>query len=217
MAYGAGIFTPSETAYKDPNRFKDVLEAEGNKQAKYLASMDQFYAQLDELTRQFDITTEQRERFFEEEMALKGEELEYKYDELDWRSGESALDRELERWRTGQEIDYKEHALDVQSEYNQALLSLQREQAKGAEGALDLEAERLDLQREQFDFMRGIYTDVNIRQQEVHEKAEDILGGGQEGIQPYDPGTAGGPSSATGYYDPFGDASLSDWLKQGGG
>ena len=90
MAYGGGIFLPSETAYKDPNRFRDVLEAEGNKQAKYLASMDQFYAQLEEMTRQFDITTEQRERFFEEEQA-------FKYDELDWKSGESELDRSLRR------------------------------------------------------------------------------------------------------------------------
>ena len=70
MPYGAGLFLPSETAYKDPNRFADVLAAEGNKQAAYLADMDQFFAQLEEMKREFDVTAEMKERFFAEERVF---------------------------------------------------------------------------------------------------------------------------------------------------
>jgi len=106
MAYGGGIFVPSETAYKDPNRFRDVLQAEGNKEATYLAQMDQFYAELDEMKREFDITSEQRERFFEEEMAFNREKL-------DWQSQENELDRSLQRWVTGQQVGVQREALDI--------------------------------------------------------------------------------------------------------
>ena len=158
MAYGGGIFLPSETAYKDPNRFRDVLEAEGNKQAQYLASMDQFYAQLEEMTREFDITTEQRERFFEEEQA-------FKYDELDWKSGESELDRSLKRWEVGQQANLGYAQLDVQREGIQATSSYQQ-------GLLDLESNKedvaggvLDLERDKFNYLKGIYSGVERRTQ----------------------------------------------------
>ena len=87
---GIGLFLPSETAYKDPNRFRDILEAEGNKEAKYLAEMDQFFLQLDETKREFDLTLAQKNTFFEEQLAFeKGK--------LSWQSGENALDRGLSR------------------------------------------------------------------------------------------------------------------------
>jgi len=204
MAYGGGIFLPSETAYKDPNRFRDVLEAEGNKQAQYLASMDQFYAQLEEMTRQFDVTTEQRERFFEEEQA-------FKYDELDWKSGESELDRSLRRWEVGQSTDLGYAGLDVQregiqanSKYQQGMLDLERNKEDVAGGVLDLE-------RDKFNYLKGIYSDVNKRTQETHDTAKNILGGGS-GVQSSVPNSGGWDADT---WQP-GDPSFADWINQGG-
>lgn len=206
MAYGGGIFLPSETAYKDPNRFRDVLEAEGNKQAQYLASMDQFYAQLEEMTREFDITTEQRERFFEEEQA-------FKYDELDWKSGESELDRSLKRWEVGQQANLGYAQLDVQREgiqatssYQQGLLDIERNKEDVAGGTLDLE-------RDKFDFLKPIYSGVERRKQETHEAAKNMLSG-QSGIQ----STPSGSDSSRWDADLWkpGDPSLADWMNQGG-
>jgi len=226
MAYGAGIFTPSETAYKDPNRFKDVLEAEGNKQAKYLASMDQFYAQLDEMTRQFDITTEQRERFFEEEMAFKGEELEfrageseldrelrrweveeelgYRHEELGWRSGESERDRELRKWEVGQQTSFGREQLTVQRKTSQEQLELDRQ--------------KFDLDVSESHFLRDLYGSRERRTQETHEIAKDIFGGEQTGIQPYTGKNTylDWASSIDTYADSGYDPS-SDWFGQGGG
>jgi len=102
---GLGIFLPSETAYKDPGRFRDVLEAEGTKQARYLSAMDQFYAGLEETKRQFDVTAAQRERFFEEELAFGREKLESEEELQRWMTREK-LGVERERIRSGERAEY---------------------------------------------------------------------------------------------------------------
>ena len=107
---GMGVFLPSETAYKDPNRFRDVLEAEGTKQARYLSSMDQFYAQMEESKRQFDVTSGQRERFFEEEMAFREEELE--------------SESELQRWLKSKDIELERIGIGAQERLGAEQLGL---------------------------------------------------------------------------------------------
>lgn len=117
MPYGGGIFVPSETAYKDPNRFKDVLQAEGNKEASYLASMDQFYSQLDEAKRQFDVTAEMKDRQFEETVAFNREKL-------DWQSEENALDRSSKENIAGMQADLLGKQLDIEGQKSAAASSL---------------------------------------------------------------------------------------------
>ena len=105
---GLGVFLPSETAYKDPNQFRDVLFAEGSKRANYLSSMDQYYAQLDETKREFGLTLEfKREEltaqkdYWTESLAVSREKIgsdESKWraelDALrDWRNETSAIDK----------------------------------------------------------------------------------------------------------------------------
>lgn len=116
MAYGGGIFVPSETAYKDPNRFRDVLQAEGNKEAQYLSQMDQFYAELEEMKREFDVTAEMKDRQFEETLA-------FNRDKLDWQSQENELDRSLQRWSVGQKVGVTREGLGIERDR----LSLERD------------------------------------------------------------------------------------------
>jgi len=136
---GLGIFLPSETAYKDPGRFRDVLEAEGTKQARYLSAMDQFYAGLEETKRQFDVTAAQRERFFEEELAFGREKLESEEELQRWMTREK-LGVERERIRSGERAEY-------------ARMGAERERLEAETGLtmkeLGLRGEELGLKREE--------------------------------------------------------------------
>lgn len=136
---GMGVFLPSETAYKDPNRFRDVLEAEGTKQARYLSSMDQFYAQMEESKRQFDVTSQQRERFFEEEMAFRGEELE--------------TETELQRWLKREDVQLGRRGIRAQERLGEQELGLGYEK-------LGFEREKFGEEVEESEFLRGLYTDI---------------------------------------------------------
>ncbi len=190
MPYGGGIFAPSETAYKDPNRFADVLEAEGNKQARYLAEMDQFYTQLEEYQRQFDVTVEMKERFFEEEMAFKEEELE-------WKGQQSALDRALRRWESGQQTSLGRAQLAGQERYRGGLLSLEKE--------------KFELGKGESEFIRGLHTKEEARTRETHDVAKELITGDDRGFQD---DTFGFKPS---YYDPFGAESISSYMERKGG
>lgn len=205
MPYGAGLFLPSETAYKDPNRFADVLAAEGNKQAAYLADMDQFFAQLEEMKREFDVTAEMKERFFAEEMEFKGEELEF-------RREKSELDRALQRWTVGEQTSLGRDKLASESAYRSEALGLQREQLEygreETEGRFDLEAGRLRLEQEESEFLRPIYGAQERRRQETHERASSLVTGG--GPAPRDYGGYAGP----GVYDPYLDEGFAEWQRR---
>lgn len=133
---GMGVFLPSETAYKDPNRFRDVLEAEGTKQARYLSSMDQFYAQMEESKRQFDVTSGQRERFFEEEMAFKGEELE--------------AETELQMWLKGRDVELGRLEIGAQERLGEQELGLGYEK-------LGFEREKREQDVGVSEFVKGLY------------------------------------------------------------
>jgi len=135
--YGAGIFLPSESNYaKDPNRFKDILAAEGNKEAKYLSEMDQFFANLDEMKREFDITSTQKNTQFEEELAFNREKL-------DWQSGENALDRSVKYT----EINAGEQANEQKLGLEYAQLDLYGGKFKAEAAAKSQELEMAEEQR----------------------------------------------------------------------
>lgn len=158
---GLGLFLPSETAYKDPGRFRDVLEAEGSKEAKYLASMDQFFAQLEESQRQFDITTEQRQEFFEEGLA--------------WEREKSAEEIAFSRWAKEQDIELGEEQLGVtrrgqrlQFDVGMAGVEAGRERT-GME--YELGTRELDLASQTNAFFRSLYRGEEARKQETHEVA----------------------------------------------
>lgn len=192
MPTGLGLFLPSETAYKDPGRFRDVLEAEGSKEAQYLASMDQFFAQLEESRRQFDITTEQRQEFFETELA--------------WEKERSAEEIAFSRWAKEQDVALGGRQLDVtragqrlQFDVGMAGVEAGRERV-GMQ--YELGSRELDLASQTNAFYRSLYRGEETRRQETHEVAragifgmtrpaaevtpyaegwEDIYGGREEG------------------------------------
>jgi len=202
MAYGGGIFLPSETAYADPNRFKDVLQAEGNKEAAYLSSMDQFYAELDEMTRQFDVTSEMKERFFEEEMA-------FNRDKLDWQSEESALDRDLERWSVGEQTSTQRFVANTQagsSRYATDAQSRNSEMGYATDLAkLGLAADAQSETKSMNQFVRGLYNSEESRRQTVFDTAITRVGGKTEP-------SAGVVGTENSYYNPFNpEQSLSDF------
>jgi len=158
---GLGLFLPSETAYKDPGRFRDVLEAEGSKEAQYLASMDQFFAQLEESRRQFDITTEQRQEFFETELA--------------WEREKSAEEIAFSRWAKEQDIELGE--LDISArragqemQYGVGMAGIEagREQA-GME--YELGTRELEMTAGVNEFYRSLYRGEEARRQETHDVA----------------------------------------------
>lgn len=191
MAYGGGLFLPSENLYqKDPNRFRDVLSAEADKQGTYLASMDQFYAELDEMKREFDITSEQRERFFSEEMSFNREKLE-------WESGERELDRSLKRWEIGQTVS-------LGREQNATERYKAQIAGEASKADIDYKYGELDLIRENNEFMRGIYSNIDRRKEtEFQDTRKAVVGGGST------PNTISGAGS---YYNPFSGDSISEWL-----
>lgn len=167
---GLGLFLPSETAYKDPGRFRDVLEAEGSKEAQYLASMDQFFAQLEESRRQFDITTEQRQEFFETELAWEreksAEEIAFSYwaKEQDIELGE--LD--ISARRAGQEMQYGVGMAGVEAGRERAGMEY------------ELGTRELDLAAQTNAFYRSLYRGEEARRQETH----DVARAGTLGITP---------------------------------
>ena len=158
---GLGLFLPSETAYKDPGRFRDVLMAEGNKEAQYLASMDQFFAQLEESQRQFDVTTEQKQEFFEEELA--------------WAREKSETELAFSRWAKEEDIALGERGQDVQ---RYGISAQERVGMAGVEAGrervgmeYELGREQLGMTRDINEFYRGLYRSEEQRKQETHEAA----------------------------------------------
>jgi len=179
---GLGLFLPSETAYKDPGRFRDVLEAEGGKEAAYLASMDQFFAQLEESTRQFDVTTEQRQEFFEEEMA--------------WNREEQAAQLEYAYWAKEQDVGVAERGQDVQrygyqSQADVGMAGVAAERERTA-SQYDIASQELEQAEGVNAFYRNLYRGKERREQETHEAA-------QQGVV-----SLGVPAQVSGSYD-FGD------------
>lgn len=200
MAYGGGIFLPSETAYKDPNRFRDVLQAEGNKEAAYLADMDQFYAELDEMKRQFDITAEMKDRQFEESLAFGREKLE-------WQSGENELDRALKRYEIGENVSLGRAELAMKK-------SLADSQLAGQQLSYAADLAKIGLQKEQFaetqsmnQFYRSLYMSREGREQQAFDVVKNRVGGGG-GSE----GTSGISGVSDSYYNPYGSQSISDFL-----
>ena len=169
---GLGLFLPSETAYKDPGRFRDILEAEGNKEAKYLASMDQFYAQLEEMKREFDVTTEQKERFFEEEMA-------FQTDKLEWQSEENSLDRALQRWSVGEQTSIQRQSMQNTADYQEGMLDINRQKLEydreESQANLGFAKDKLRLEQEESYFLRDLYSGNERRTQETHDTAKDLV------------------------------------------
>ena len=160
---GLGLFLPSETAYKDPGRFRDVLMAEGAKEASYLASMDQFFAQLEESQRQFDVTTEQRQEFFEEELA--------------WEKEKSAEELAFAHWAKGEDIALGERQLGVQQagqemQYDVGMAGVEagRERA-GME--FELGSRELEMTAGVNEFYRSLYRGEETRRQETHDMARE--------------------------------------------
>ena len=158
---GLGLFLPSETAYKDPGRFRDVLEAEGSKEAKYLASMDQFFAQLEESQRQFDVTTEQKQEFFETELA--------------WEREKSAEELAFSRWAKEEDIELGERQIGAQRAGQQ--LSYDVGMAKVEAGRertgmeYELGARGLEMAEDVNAFYRSLYQAKERRAQETHDVA----------------------------------------------
>lgn len=166
--YGGGIFLPSETAYKDPNRFRDILQAEGNKQAQYLAQMDQFFAQLDENKRQFDVNFAATEKRFTTDMA--------------WKSDESSLDRELKRLelsigeRLGEgKLDLEKKQLDIFS--GTQSLGMRTSIQKDQELAIKKDQE-LAMTKENNEFLKSFYLSEEARRQEKHTAILNASGAG---------------------------------------
>lgn len=160
---GLGLFLPSETAYKDPGRFRDVLMAEGAKEASYLASMDQFFAQLEESQRQFDVTTEQRQEFFEEELA--------------WEREKSAEELAFQYWAKEEDVELGERQLGVQrygieaqERVGMAGVEAGRERA-GME--FELGTRELEMTAGVNEFYRSLYRGEETRRQETHEVARE--------------------------------------------
>ena len=162
---GLGSFLPSETAYKDPNRFKDVLRAEGSKRASYLSSMDQYYAQLNEATRQFDLTLGFKQEELEAEKVWRTEDIAVKREgiaaEVDWRG--EALEAEV-AWR-GEDIAVRREGLDVERERIgaeserwkselSALRSYRSEETGVKREQLAFEREKEETSQENFDWMK---------------------------------------------------------------
>jgi len=193
MAYGGGIFLPSETAYKDPNRFKDILQAEGNKEAAYLSSMDQFYEQLTEMKREFDITSAQRERFFEEDLAFKREGREFEAEQ-------SALDRSLRRWEVGETTSASRFAASEAAGATRYV----------ADRRYNLEGQAQDETRSQNQFFRGLYSSRERRTQEAFDIGKSRIGGGGSSSSPFNESYAGDFSGS--YYSPFSGESISDFF-----
>jgi hypothetical protein len=55
MALGdVGMFLPTESQYKNPGSYDELLKAEAARNAAYLSSMDQFYAELNEKAKEFE-------------------------------------------------------------------------------------------------------------------------------------------------------------------
>jgi len=158
---GLGLFLPSETAYKDPGRFRDVLEAEGGKEAAYLASMDQFFAQLEESQRQFDVTTEQRQEFFEEEMA--------------WNREEQKARLEYEYWAKEQDVDVAERGFDVQryGYQSQANVGMAGVEQKREQAGMQYELGLRDFEQTEGvnAFYRNLWRGKETRERETHELA----------------------------------------------
>lgn len=196
MAYGGGIFVPSETAYKDPNRFRDVLQAEGNKEATYLADMDQFFAQLEEMKRQFDVTAEMKDRQFEESLAFEREKL-------DWQSGENELDRSLKRYEVGE-----------QTKLGYANIEAQKEIARTKSGDTALEWAKFGLEEEAQkynistnEFMKNLYLNQQASSKESHDILVNAVGGKAGST-----GSSGVSGVSDSYYNPFGSQSISDFM-----
>ena len=210
---GIGLFQPSENLYsKDPNRFKDVLEAQGNKEAAYLASMDQFFVELEEKKREFDKTAKQRDSELGATLSMSAERLKAQKDE-------NALDRELKRQEletlkesnnANRQLDYErlrvtDENADLDRAFRYDELNRQDENAdeanetKRGEGrgrdaesaearrdALNIKKQELEMSREKNAFFRDLYERKDTRLQEEHDFASQRLNEQRTGISNMD-------------------------------
>jgi len=143
MALGdVGAFLPAESQYGTPGAFDKLLQAEAQKRAAYLSSMDQFYENLAEATRQFNETLE----FKTETRDL----------ELDWQKEKFGKEQVLDRER-----------LEAEKTYSEGMLGLREREIEGKEsdltsferfklfGMLEKEGEsRRDVREEGLDLLR---------------------------------------------------------------
>jgi hypothetical protein len=102
MAIGdIGIFLPTESQYKNPGAYDELLKAEAAKNAAYLASMDQFYAELEEKQKEFKETlsfnesklaaeTALEEKKLQQQWSISQQELSLKKDELSYEKQKSS-------------------------------------------------------------------------------------------------------------------------------
>lgn len=155
MGTGLGMFMPSEIQYRNPNQYRDTLQAIGNKEATYLAQMDQFFAQLDEMKREFDVTSEQRANEFEQTLAFDREKL-------SWQSSEWAKDRTL-----------KELELNENLALNYDKLGLEREELSFKKGATSqaqgLEESKFGEVQKTNAFYKSLFTGEEQRAQDIHD------------------------------------------------
>lgn len=186
MPSGLGLFQPSEIAYKNPGQYKATLAAIGNKEADYLASMDQFFAQLDEMKREFDVSAEQKNRQFEEEMLFKQEELE-------WQSQENAYNRSSQEQMASDRLDVEKEQIQAQSEISGQQFSLKRQE--------------LDEIRSNNEFMRELYG----AKEERAAAAESYSAGQLYGSDSSATNALIFPSG-DGVYNPYTSSSMPDWL-----
>lgn len=134
---GLGVFLPSETAYKDPNTFREALVAEGSKRAAYLSSMDQFYAQLEESQRQFDLGLEfSREELASLDAFRKGQ-LELGGEQLAFDKSKFSQTLGFEREKFEGEMGFKREELEYSRENQQYLRKLFSKEMGGSYSSFD--------------------------------------------------------------------------------
>ena len=114
MALGdVGIFNPAESHYGTPGAFDKMLQADAQKRAAYLSSMDQYYENLAESKRQFNETlgfkVETRDLELEWAREKQEKELTFDRERLEWEKtyGSRMLDLK-EREVAGEELDFFE-------------------------------------------------------------------------------------------------------------
>lgn len=193
MPDGLGLFQPSETAYKNPNQYRDTLAAVGNKEANYLSQMDQFYAQLGESKRQFDVSTAQKNTEFEQNMAFEQEKL-------TWQGQQNAAQRgSSESIASGQQ-DIQARQTDI---YGQQVT-----------GQISNQQQQVSLIQANNEFMRNIY-----QSEEDRKNAASKAAAGKMGLNPDGTPMAGASdnssiwASSDNYYNPYSNVtSPTDWL-----
>lgn len=189
MPSGLGLFQPSEIQYRNPGQYRDTLAAVGNKEADYLASMDQFFANLDESKRQFDLSSAQKQSQFEASLSFEQEKL-------DWQSEENAYNRSSQESMSSEQ-------LGAQKEIASQNTSLRQQE--------------LDMAKEKNEYIQELYANEETRRQETQSAAGNIVSSSY-GKQSYDSSSLSPTdyqeiySVDSDYYNPYGSSGLPDWL-----